>query len=218
MGIIYKITNKVNNKIYIGQTIYSLTHRWNQHRNQRSDILMKDRKLYRAFNKYGIQNFSIEQIEECDNSLLNEREVYWIKYYDSFNNGYNMTLGGDGKTLITPEFRQKIIELYSSGICIRDITHIVHSTIETISYYLKLDLHLTDEQIKKNGYQLRNKKQNNPVVQLDLNNNYINQFESQKQAQEQTGVLYNHIGQVCKGQRKTAGGYKWKFLKDYEEA
>lgn len=73
---------------------------------------MKDRKLYRAFNRYGIQNFSIEQIEECDNSLLNEREVYWIKYYDSFNNGYNMTLGGDGRTLITPEFRQKIIELY----------------------------------------------------------------------------------------------------------
>lgn len=45
-------------------------------------------------NKYGISNFTFEIIEECDKQSLNEREIYWIEYYDSFHNGYNMTIGG----------------------------------------------------------------------------------------------------------------------------
>jgi hypothetical protein len=48
-------------------------------------------------NKYGIDKFKIEQIEECDDSIVNEREIYWIEYYQSFKYGYNATKGGDGK-------------------------------------------------------------------------------------------------------------------------
>ena len=58
----------------------------------------KNRPLYRAFQKYGIENFSIETIEETNNP--NEREKYWIEYYGSFKNGYNATIGGDGKPYI----------------------------------------------------------------------------------------------------------------------
>jgi len=50
--------------------------------------------LYKAFNKYGIENFTFEEIEQVDNSILDEREKYWIEYYDSYFNGYNSTLGG----------------------------------------------------------------------------------------------------------------------------
>ena len=60
---------------------------------------MKNRPLYNAFNKYGIEHFSIHLIEECDENILGEREKYWIKYYNSKENGYNATLGGDGSTL-----------------------------------------------------------------------------------------------------------------------
>lgn len=45
--------------------------------------------------KYRIDNFNIIELEECENGLLDEREIYWISYYNSYNNGYNMTTGGD---------------------------------------------------------------------------------------------------------------------------
>ena len=90
---IYKITNLINNKVYIGQSI-DIKERWynHLHRHQRS----KDLPLYRAFEKYGIKNFTFDIIEECDIQNLDEREKYWIQYYDSYNNGYNMTTGGQG--------------------------------------------------------------------------------------------------------------------------
>ena len=56
------------------------------------------RPLYSAMNKYGVENFTVETIEETDNP--EEREKYWIEYYGSFKNGYNATMGGDGKKYI----------------------------------------------------------------------------------------------------------------------
>ena len=50
--------------------------------------------LHKAFRKYGSDNFSFEVLEECDRDLLNEREMYWITFYDTFKNGYNQTAGG----------------------------------------------------------------------------------------------------------------------------
>ena len=100
MGYIYKITNKNNNKIYIGQTIKSRPsdrfsqHRYNaRHLNQEKGISY----LHRAMHEEGVNNFIFEIIEEIDNELLNEREQYWIATYDSIApNGYNLTKGGEG--------------------------------------------------------------------------------------------------------------------------
>lgn len=91
---IYKITNKLNNKIYIGQSI-NIYNRWRNH--YYSGIKLNpndDTLIHRAMNKYGIENFDFEIIEEISVNYLNEREKYWIQYYDSYNNGYNMTIGG----------------------------------------------------------------------------------------------------------------------------
>lgn len=92
---IYKITNQVNGKVYIGQSI-NIKHRWIQHK---SDALnnRSDAPIHRAIRKYGIQNFSFEIIEECEQERMNEKEIYWIKYYDSTNKkkGYNIKLGGE---------------------------------------------------------------------------------------------------------------------------
>lgn len=96
MGIIYKITNLVNKKIYIGQTVRTLEQRWSEHKHT---ALKEDKTtypLYNAMRKYGIKSFTIELIEECDNSILNDREQYWISYFNSHgNNGYNATDGGE---------------------------------------------------------------------------------------------------------------------------
>ena len=100
MGYIYKITNKINNKIYIGQTIKErATDRFSQHRYLARHLDQDNgiSYLHRAMNLYGIDNFNFEVIEEIENSLLNEREKYWIKFYNSIiPNGYNITDGGAG--------------------------------------------------------------------------------------------------------------------------
>lgn len=93
MGYIYKITNKVNGKVYIGKTINSIEHRWKQHIEKSKKL---DYPFYKAIRKYGPDNFSLEQIEEVSLDILNEREIYWIDFYNSYYEGYNATFGGDG--------------------------------------------------------------------------------------------------------------------------
>ena len=108
---IYKITNKITNKIYIGQTSRTLEQRFQEHcRASRNDKYLH-RSLYAAINKYGIDNFSIEEIEYCEDLMANEREKYWIKYYNSNNIGYNNSSGGENnsvKQIITIDNNYKL--------------------------------------------------------------------------------------------------------------
>lgn len=96
MGYIYKITNIVNNKLYIGQTRKTIEERFQMHIKKAKQHT--NRYLYDAMNKYGYDNFIPSEIEECDDGLLDEREIYWIAYYNTTNKqyGYNMTIGGGG--------------------------------------------------------------------------------------------------------------------------
>lgn len=100
MGFIYKINCNQNGKAYIGLTNISIEHRWQGHINAAITPSHPDYNfpIHRAMRKYGIEAFTIEMLEEIDNgNLLKEREKYWISYYDSYNSGYNATLGGDGQ-------------------------------------------------------------------------------------------------------------------------
>ena len=90
MGIIYKIVNTKNNKVYIGLTNNSLIERWRAHKAQ--SFFGNTKHLYSAMRKYGVKNFTIEQIDESDDfKVLGEKERYWINYYSSYkpDKGYN---------------------------------------------------------------------------------------------------------------------------------
>ena len=88
MPYIYKITNNINNKIYIGKTVGTVEKRWKEHIKDYKKRTCEKRPLYRAMNKYGVECFSIEAIEEVDDQiLLNDRERFWIEYFGSFKNG-----------------------------------------------------------------------------------------------------------------------------------
>ena len=113
MGYIYKITNNINGKCYIGKTERTIGIRWSEHTRQSRQKM--DYPLYRAFLKYGIDNFSIKKIEECDNNILDEREIYWIDYFDSYKTGYNCTAGGEGGLKDYDEYIDVIIERYQNG-------------------------------------------------------------------------------------------------------
>ena len=90
--IIYKITNTINDRVYIGQTVGSLAKRWSQHTTS-----MKNSPLYNAFRKYGRDKFKIEAVcSALSPEYLNELEQYFIKFYDCMApKGYNLTSGGD---------------------------------------------------------------------------------------------------------------------------
>ena len=88
---IYKITNKTNNHSYIGQSVQIET-RWSNHKIAAFNPNDKayEYPLYRAFRKYGMEQFQFEIIEECSIDMLNKREQYWIEYYKP---EYNQTIG-----------------------------------------------------------------------------------------------------------------------------
>ena len=92
MAIIYKITNKVNGKVYIGQTRTSLKERMSKHYSH--SRVENVTGIDAAIKKYGKENFDIDIVEECPQGLLDEKERYYINYYNSYNEGYNLTLGG----------------------------------------------------------------------------------------------------------------------------
>lgn len=92
--IIYKITNKYTGEMYIGQTKRTLLARWKAHCasvNSRISCF----KLQRAIKEYGKESFTVEQIDMATTKAeADEKEVYWITFYDAINKGYNTSPGG----------------------------------------------------------------------------------------------------------------------------
>lgn len=114
-GIIYKATNKINNKTYIGQTSKKFSKRKIDHKSRANTRNFAISAIYSAINKYGWPNFIWEIIEDCySKEELDEMEYHYIMQYDTYNNGYNLTLGGDGGGCgykHTKETKQKMSEL-----------------------------------------------------------------------------------------------------------
>ena len=88
------ITNDLNDKVYVGQTIQSLAKRFKNHCCHTKSDRSENMYIKRAIHKYGKEHFHISLIEEVDAERLDEREKYWIKRFDSYNRGYNLTEGG----------------------------------------------------------------------------------------------------------------------------
>lgn len=207
MPYIYKITNKINKKIYIGKTTLTVEGRWKEHCRDYKRERYEKRPLYSAMRKYGIDNFFIEEVEKCDIELLNKRECFWIEYYGSFKNGYNATKGGDGTTYADYDL---IYQLYLSGKTIKEIGKLTNYCTDTISKALHIK-GVSTEKLQSRAIESISKS----VIMIDKNTDKeLRVFSSIKEAQRFLGINYTtHISEVCKGKRKTCQGYKWKYLK-----
>ena len=132
-GFIYKITNTINSKSYIGQTIQNVKERFYQHCATKCSKAVSNMAIHRAIKKYGKSNFTVEVIEEIDSTNLNDRERYWIKYYNSYNNGYNSTKGGqDGCKPFKDLDVETIIKEYNTGKSLRTLGTIFKVDKQTI--------------------------------------------------------------------------------------
>lgn len=110
---IYKITNKLNNKVYIGQSI-NVKRRWQEHKqcaNPTNKSFKATKHLYKAIAKYGISNFKFCLLEECRVDQLDKLEISYIQLYNSANPafGYNVQLGGNSSKTLTPAYVFEVI-------------------------------------------------------------------------------------------------------------
>jgi group I intron endonuclease len=212
MAFIYKITNKVNGKVYIGKTnLLEPLERWVQHRADYKRKKLEKRIIYQAMNKYGIDNFIFEVIEKTDNDI--ERERFYIEEYKSYVgfidcNGYNATLGGDGKSYIN---EPDVIEYY-----LQDIENTIIKTAEA----LDISKDSVSKILRKNKILIRIPNEyssatpKKAVYKIDKKTKEIlKEYVSISEAGEDFGgrEYTKHISQVCNGKRKTAYGFIWRF-------
>ena len=219
MSKIYKIVNDINEKVYVGKTEVSLEKRFAEHCRDYQKREEEKRPLYNAMKKYGIEHFSIELIEECNSEIASLREQYWIGFYKSYTEGYNATLGGDGKAYID---REEIFKLWSNGKTLKEITELVNHDSGWISVILQSN-GVDKTEIAKRSQKHWGDRAPRKVNMLDKNTNEIlNVFESTRAAarylidkkslnpKSESGYS-SHIGEVCNGKRKTCQGYKWQY-------
>lgn len=231
MGYIYKITNNCNQKVYIGQTKRPPEERWYEHiHNNTINSLIHD-----SIKKYGVESHSFEVLEQCDDDLLNQQEKYWIAYYNSFYNGYNLTEGG---TLRSTSYRSRpVVQFNLKGdyICtyqsIADaarslgninltsaITNCCLQKTTTVHRYLwkYQDDPRTGKELALAANQVSHHR-NRAVDQFDLNGHFIKTFNTIREAQLAVGAKsISSIVNVCTGRAKIGYGYVWKYH-DYND-
>jgi len=228
LGYIYKITNDINGKMYVGKTELADPYdRWKEHIHDYNKRRCEKRPLYDAMNKYGIEHFYFEVIEKTDNT--EEREQYWIEKlctYVGFKdcNGYNATLGGDGKPYLNLD-EGEVIKYHT-----KEANYIAGRTAE----HFLVDRQSIKKILRKNNIPwLTHADSNNMktyevcggIFQVDVNSKYIlNVFENIPCANLYMGKDKDNrnIIKACNNKinRKThkAYGYLWYYGKDIPEA
>lgn len=188
--IIYKITNMLNGKIYIGQTTRTLEQRWREHCSTCSGCTY----LHNAITKYGKENFQVEQIDVAlDQKELNYKEQYYIAYFSSLApNGYNLETGGGSGKQLCDETRKKISKFHA------DVSG------KNNPMYKK----------ERPEVRERNKRTKGKAVnQFSIDGIFIAQYPSIREAERITGIDNGWISGCCREKYgcKTAGGYVWKY-------
>lgn len=152
MWTIYKLTNKINNKVYIGQTCQKPEDRWNDHRRNSGKL---GTPLSNAIEKYGWNNFDKEIIDYASSlKEANEKEQYWIEYYQCATSaygkesGYNITLGGQGVSKISPIEQKEMLKLWKEGNNVTQISITTKHDRHIVSRILQ-NLGITEEDFKE---------------------------------------------------------------------
>lgn len=141
MAEVYVITNKINGKQYVGKTNRNAETRMSEHISEMHQVRSFHRPLYRAFRKYGPDQFSLEvAFTNLSAQEAEEKEIDLIDKLGTFNNGYNATVGGDGKTyrLVSEEEISYIIDLYTKeNLTIIEIAKELNANAQTVTNRLK---------------------------------------------------------------------------------
>jgi group I intron endonuclease len=232
--VIYKITNKINGKIYVGKSTTN-----------NENYFGSGISINRALVKYGKENFIREIIENCLSEIeLNEREIFWIEELKSTDKmvGYNITKGGDGGNTRLMydsnqllDYRNKLSdgvknsEKYQKSIISKTGVKRPNHSLTMKDMYLKGKLkvgkftnEISNETKLKISEKNKGKKRTDdtknkiaqskykPVLQFN-GDRFVDEFLSIDDASKKCGINRCGISDVCNGRQKTSGGFFWKF-------
>lgn len=211
--LIYKISNNINGKTYIGETRTSVEHRWNQHCNKKSNCL----KLKRAIQKYGKENFSVEQIDHAHNKdEAFQKERFWIDFYNSIDQGYNILPSGyscngkEAKKVYCIETK----EIFDSvGVCARKL----NASVSLVTNCCKGRRHsckgfhicFLDENGTPQLEVLKKTKPHHSKVRCVETGEV---FENAKEAAYSIGKSATAVNQCLYGKMKRCGGLHWEYI------
>ena len=224
---IYKIEKLINGKVYIGQSV-DIKGRWNEHKlvnSRASKDALKSQKypLYLAFEKYGLDNFSFEVIEECSIEELNEKEQFYIKKYNSYidfpnSNGSNLTLGGDGTRKVTEEQILNILKLWDEGKTTGEIMDTLQIEKPAIIKYLKLfSSTYTVEESDFRGRINAGISHRKKIDCYDLWGNFLKTYSSITEASEILDLNKQKIINCCKGKSPRVKNYRFTYEQKEKE-
>lgn len=242
MGSIYIITNKVNGKRYVGQTAKDPEQRWCDYSRKLTPKQSKRPRLIEAaIMKYGLENFSFDVIETCDEAMLDAREMHWISELGTYwvdGCGYNMTHGGHGQRGLrhTEEWCSKVrcpvSQFSQSGQFIAEFSSLTNAgktfgiDRSAISKCCKRKRHdvggfiwrfkgdvVLDADI--DNMCMKNIKYKRRVCQYGLDGSLVSTYRSAKHAADFLGnVASSTIVGCCTGRKMTYKGYIWRFEGD----
>lgn len=220
----------VNGKCYIGQTIKTFNERYNFSGSGAERVLayleMRENKkhtydvelyhndhLLKAFRKYGVENFEVEIIDNAKNiEELNQKEIYWIEFYDSYNNGYNKCFGGGSTSGWVPSSKTRA--LWS------EMRKGVHTGVKNPNYGMK---HSAETRLRMSVARSgKARGKNSPVARSVINLDTGEIFDTITSAAEKYDIDASNIIECCKrtdrgkhGIRKKAAGFRWMYHDEF---
>lgn len=250
-GIIYKILNKHNGNVYIGQTtqkkgfngrynnkgvgiervykhyLYNL----NSNRNY-------NEHLFRAIEQYGFEAFEITYILDiAKNKLeLDEKEQYWIKYYNSFKNGYNNTSGGESceqkrgaenkrsKPILQYDLEGNLIKRWDCAVDISKKFNVTRSNIHcccvgktnmAVGFIWKYEDDFKGITKIPPYINNKNEEQKIAIIKLNLDGEYIKEWDSMHDVMYELGFDVRGVSSCCTGNIKSCNGFMWMKRDDY---
>ena len=220
MWTIYCYQNKINGKRYIGTT--------NKTQKKRSgkdgkEYMRSDTKFCKAIKEFGWENFEYSELEKVNDEFeASELECYYINLFDTSNEdfGYNGNKGGcvpTRKEIIQYDKNGNEIGIYKNPKEAQEATGIAACLIiESCKNNVKLAGGFVWRYKKQRGIKLEDIytvpfSGERPITQLNQAGEVLAFYDSAKEAEQATSALRSKICMCCKGQRKTAGGYKWEY-------
>ena len=207
MAYIYLIKNNINGKCYVSKKLRSPEERFSEHLSDARKQTRENRPLYRAINKYGEDNFSLQVLEQCADKFASEREIWYIEQLKTYVHGYNATVGGDGTQLFDHDVIKTQLE---AGLSQKFVAELNGCSIDLV------------RQIRvANDIPLTKVRKQPSVAAYAKDGTEIGVFVSAGEAfrfLREIGITNSnsdggtHINAVCKGKRNMAYGFRWKYI------
>jgi group I intron endonuclease len=190
---IYKITNLVNSKVYIGSSAISIKRRWDKHTSALKKGNHHSVKLQRAWNKYGKENFVLEILEECIPEKCIAKEQHWLDLYQSAKIGYNIN------------------HLAQSRLGVKQIDKSKCKGRGKWSAESKLKLSISRTGLKspKTSLAMKGKSTKKIPIEQWKDGKFIKDWASATDVTKALGIV--NLQEALKGKRKSAGGFQWQY-------